>query len=378
MIELKNVTKKFDNFYVLKNVNATINDGDVISIIGPSGAGKSTFIRLINMLEVPSEGQIFVDGEEITASGYRVENIRQKIGMVFQDFNLFKHLTLLENVMKPQIDIKKKLLVDAYTESIRLLDVVSLSEKAKRYPHEISGGQKQRAAIARALAMDPSIILFDEPTSALDPTMISEVEEVIAELKSMGKTMIIVTHEMGFAKRVSNRVFFMDDKTIYEEVTPEEIFDNPKKDKTKRFIKNLRLLIIVIDRKDCDYWGYEADIDKYAMKNHISVKGRTRLKLAFEELVRGIIMDKLGNEPRVNIVLEYSNQTEKLKMTIKYNGDYFNPKDSDNDLSYHVLKSAMDGIEYSEIHDDPVYKNQVELVLDDQLLQNLYKKIKKQ
>ena len=376
MIELKNVTKKFDNYYVLKNLNATINDGDVISIIGPSGAGKSTFIRLINMLETPSEGQIFVDGEEITASGFRVENVRQKIGMVFQDYNLFKHLTILENVMKPQIDIKKKTLVDAYTESIRLLDVVSLSENAKRYPHEISGGQKQRAAIARALAMDPSIILFDEPTSALDPTMISEVEEVIGELKSMGKTMIIVTHEMGFARRVSNRVFFMDEKTIYEEGTPEEIFDNPQKVKTKRFIKNLRLLIIVIERKDCDYWGYEADIDKYAMKNHISIKGRTRLKLAFEELVRGIIMEKLEN-PLVSIVLEYSNQTEKLKMTVKYNGDYFNPKDSDNGLSYHVLKSAMDGIEYSEIHDDPVYKNQVELILDDQLLQAMNKKIKK-
>lgn len=377
MIELKNVTKKFDNFYVLKNVNATINDGDVISIIGPSGAGKSTFIRLINMLEAPSEGQIIVDGEEVTASGFRVEKVRQKIGMVFQDYNLFKHLTILENVMKPQIDILKKSLVDAYTESIRLLDVVSLSEKAKKYPHEISGGQKQRAAIARTLAMDPSIILFDEPTSALDPTMISEVEEVIAELKSMGKTMLIVTHEMGFARRVSNRVFFMDEKTIYEEGTPEEILDNPQKVKTKRFIKNLRLLIIIIERKDCDYWGYEADIDKYAMKNHISVKGRTRLKLAFEELVREIIMDKLDN-PLVNVVLEYSNQTEKLKMTVKYNGDYFNPKDSDNGLAYHVLKSAMDGIEYSEIHDDPVYKNQVELILDDQLLQNLHKKIKEQ
>ena len=211
MIELKNITKKFDNFCVLKNVNATINDGDIISVIGPSGAGKSTFIRLINMLEAPSEGQIIVDGEEVTASGFRVEKVRQKIGMVFQDFNLFKHLTILENVMKPQIDIMKKSLVDAYTESIRLLDVVSLSEKAKKYPHEISGGQKQRAAIARALAMDPSIILFDEPTSALDPTMVSEVEDIIAELKSMGKTMIIVTHEMSFARRVSNRVFFMDD-----------------------------------------------------------------------------------------------------------------------------------------------------------------------
>lgn len=375
MIELKNVSKYFNNYCVLRNLNVTIHDGDVISVIGPSGVGKSTFIRLINMLETPSEGQIIVDGEDITTSEYRVENIRQKIGMVFQDYNLFKHLTILENVMKPQIDIKKKSLVDAYSESIRLLDVVSLSEKAKKYPHEISGGQKQRAAIARALAMDPSIILFDEPTSALDPTMISEVEEVIAELKSMGKTMIIVTHEMGFARRVSNRIFFMDEKTIYEEGTPEEIFDNPKKDRTKRFIKNLRLLIIVIDRKDFDYWGYEADIDKYAMKNHISEKGRTRLKLAFEELVRGIIMEKLDN-PRLNIVLEYSNQTEKLKMTVKYNGEYFNPKDSDNGLSYHVLKSAMDGIEYSEIGDDPIYKNKVELILDDQLLQAMNKNIK--
>ncbi|MBO6119975.1 MAG: amino acid ABC transporter ATP-binding protein [Lachnospiraceae bacterium] len=362
MIKFENVTKRFGNEVVNRNINLTINDGEVISIIGPSGAGKSTLMRMINLLEIPSEGKIFIDDEEVTAPGYDIVHARKMIGMVFQDFHLFKHITVIENIMRPQIDVLYKSIPEAYKVSKRLLDLVSLSEKAYSYPSELSGGQKQRVAIARALAMDPKIILFDEPTSALDPNMVEEVEEVIGELAQMGKTMVVVTHEMEFARKISNRIIYMDENTIYEEGTPDEIFDNPKRAKTKRFVNNLKLLTINIENKDKDFWEVGAEIARYANKNHISPKSKTRLNLAFEELVREIILDRL-DEPKINVVIEYSKKTDVLKMTVKYNGDYFDPKDTDNDLSYHVLSSATSEIKYSELKDDETYNNLVEIII---------------
>ncbi|MBR3288182.1 MAG: amino acid ABC transporter ATP-binding protein [Lachnospiraceae bacterium] len=362
MIRFENVTKAFGDEVIVKDLNVTINDGDIISIIGPSGAGKSTFMRMINLLEVPTEGKIFVDGEEVTAKGYDIAVARKKIGMVFQDFHLFKHLTVIENIMRPQIDIMNKTLSEAYKESVRLLDIVSLREKAYSYPRELSGGQKQRVAIARALAMDPKIILFDEPTSALDPNMVEEVEVVIDELSHMGKTMVVVTHEMEFAKKISNRVLYMDEHTIYEDGTPEEIFEHPKKAKTRTFIHNLRLLTINIDSKDKDFWEIGAEINRYAIKNHISPKVKTRLTLVFDELVREIILSRL-DEPRVNVVVEYSRKSDTLKMTVRYNGDKFDPKDTENGLSYYVLESASKSISYVELSNDENYVNRVELIL---------------
>ena len=362
MIKFENVTKRFGNYIVNKNINVTINDGDVISIIGPSGAGKSTFMRMINLLEVPSEGKIFVDDEEVTAPGYDIIKARKKIGMVFQDFHLFKHITVIENIMRPQIDVLNRTIPEAYKEAERLLDLVSLREKAYSYPNELSGGQKQRVAIARALAMDPEIILFDEPTSALDPNRVEEVEEVRGELAQLRKTMVVVTHEMEFARKISNRVIYMDENTIYEEGTPEEIFDYPKRAKTKRFVNNLKLLIINIESKEKDFWEIGAEIARYANKNHISPKSRTRLNLAFEELVREIILNRLES-PKINVVIEYSRKSDVIKMTVKYNGDYFDPKDTDNDLSYHVLCSATSEIKYSELKDDENYNNLVEITI---------------
>ena len=362
MIKFENVTKRFGNEVVNKNINLTINEGEVISIIGPSGAGKSTLLRMINLLEIPSEGKIFVDGEEVTAPGYDIVKTRAKIGMVFQDFHLFKHITVIENIMRPQIDIFNKTIPEAYKEAKRLLDLVSLNEKAYRYPNELSGGQKQRVAIARALAMNPEIILFDEPTSALDPNMVEEVEEVINELAEMGKTMVVITHEIEFARKISSRIIYMDENTIYEEGTPEEIFENPKRAKTKIFVNNLKLLIINIENKEKDFWEIGAEIARYANKNHITPKNKTRLDLAFEELVRTIILNKLEN-PKINVVIEYSKKTDVIKMTVKYNGEYFNPKDTDDDLSYHVLQSACSEINYSELKNNADYTNLVEVTI---------------
>ena len=228
MIKIENLCKKYGELSVLENINTEIHKGDVVSIIGPSGCGKSTFIRCLNLLEQPTSGKIFIDGEDILDKNADVCKLRQKMGMVFQSFNLFSHLMIIENIMLGPVDLLKKSRQEAYDEGMELLDMVGLANKAFAYPDELSGGQKQRVAIARTLAMHPDIVLFDEPTSALDPTMVSEVLAVIRKLAAKGMTMMIVTHEMNFAKNVSNRIFFMNDKGIYEDGTPQQIFENPK------------------------------------------------------------------------------------------------------------------------------------------------------
>ena len=277
MIEIKNLKKEYDIVTPLKDVSVTINDGDVIAIIGPSGTGKSTLIRSINLLETPTSGQIFLDGEEITAKGYDIRKARQKMGMVFQSFNLFGHLTVIENLMIPPMDILGKDKQEAYDTGMELLRRVGLAEKTLSYPDELSGGQKQRVAIARTLAMDPEVILLDEPTSALDPTMVSEVQAVIRELAKSGKTMMIVTHEMNFARAIANRVFYMDEGGIYEDGTPDRIFDEPQGDKTRQFIMRLKVFEAVIDSRDYDFLGFGTELDKYMFQNDVSPAERVRM-----------------------------------------------------------------------------------------------------
>ena len=228
MIELVHLEKKYGNATPLADVNAVINDGDVISIIGPSGTGKSTLIRCIDMLERPTGGKIILDGEDICAPGYDVTKARRKMGMVFQSFNLFGHLNVIENIMQAQMDILSRSKNEAYETGMELLRRVGLANKETNYPDELSGGQKQRVAIARTLAMDPEVILFDEPTSALDPTMVGEVQSVIRDLTSTGKTMLIVTHEINFARAICSRVFYMDQGGIYEEGAPSRYSTTPK------------------------------------------------------------------------------------------------------------------------------------------------------
>ena len=225
MIKIENLSKSYGDLEVLKNISVEINKGEVISIIGPSGCGKSTFIRCLNRLEEPTSGKIFIDGEEITGKNIKLHKLRMKMGMVFQSFNLFSHLTIIENIMLGPVNLLKMDRQTAYDEGMELLEMVGLGSTSLSYPDELSGGQKQRAAIARTLAMKPELVLFDEPTSALDPRMTSEVLAVIKKLAADGLTMMIVTHEMKFAKNVSNRVFYMDEKGIYEDGTPEQIFE---------------------------------------------------------------------------------------------------------------------------------------------------------
>ena len=236
MIRVENLSKNFQGIEVLKDVSVTINKGDVVCVIGPSGSGKSTFLRCLNMLETPSAGRIIFSGEDLAAPKANLNLHRQKMGMVFQQFNLFPHMTVLENLTCSPMMLKKMPKEEAEAKAMDLLARVGLEDRAGEYPNKLSGGQKQRVAIVRALCMDPEVMLFDEPTSALDPEMVGEVLEVMKELAAEGMTMVVVTHEMGFAREVSNRVLFLDGGNIAEEGTPDEIFGNPKCERLQSFL----------------------------------------------------------------------------------------------------------------------------------------------
>ena len=239
MIRVNNLHKKFEDLEVLNGIDEYISQGEVVVVIGPSGSGKSTFLRCLNLLETATEGEIYVDNELITAPKVNVNQVRQKMGMVFQHFNLFPHLTIMENITLAPVLLKKMTKEEAIKLGQELLERVNLGEKANAYPIQLSGGQKQRVAIARALAMDPEIMLFDEPTSALDPEMVGEVLDVMKDLAKSGMTMVIVTHEMGFAREVASRVLFIDQGVVRESGTPEQIFNNPQNERTRNFLSKV-------------------------------------------------------------------------------------------------------------------------------------------
>ena len=239
MINVENLSKNFGDLKVLKNIFTTINKGEIISIIGPSGSGKSTFLRCINKLEEPTEGHIYIDSMDLMDKNTDINKIRERVGMVFQHFNLFPNMTVLENLTLSPTMVKKESKEEAEKYALYLLEKVGLSDKANSYPTQLSGGQKQRIAIARALAMKPEVILFDEPTSALDPEMIKEVLDVMRDLAKEGMTMLIVTHEMGFAKNVGNRILFMDNGEIIEDCSPKNFFENPTNERIKDFLNKV-------------------------------------------------------------------------------------------------------------------------------------------
>lgn len=240
MIDVKNLNKSFGDLHILKDITESIEQGEKVVIIGPSGSGKSTFLRCLNLMERPTSGDIFVDGENITLmSAKEVNLMRQKMGMVFQHFNLFPHLTIRKNITLAPVKLKLMTKEEADEKADELLEKVGLADKAESYPNQLSGGQKQRIAIARALAMNPEVMLFDEPTSALDPEMVGEVLNLMKQLAKDGMTMVVVTHEMGFAKEVASRVLFMDDGKILEQAPPEEFFANPKNQRTKDFLSKV-------------------------------------------------------------------------------------------------------------------------------------------
>ena len=293
MITIKHLSKQYINpdgtvFKVLKDVNCEINPGEVISIIGPSGTGKSTFLRAINLLDPPTGGEILFDGENILAKGYPLNKLRQKMGMVFQSFNLFEHLSILDNVTFAPMKLHHLDRRQAEEEAMAMLRKVGMAEKAKAMPSDLSGGQKQRVAIARCLAMHPEVILFDEPTSALDPTMVGEVLSVLRQLASEGMTMLIVTHEMKFARDVSTRIFFMNEGIIYEDGTPQQIFENPVHSATKAFVQRIRKVVFEVDGPDYDMLGVHSQMDAFCNKYHIADKGVAAGRIV--DLVAGKVM----------------------------------------------------------------------------------------
>ncbi len=360
MIEIKHLRKEYENATPLKDVCVTINKGDVISIIGPSGTGKSTLIRCINRLETPTSGNILIDGVDVTDKKCDLSAVRRKMGMVFQSFNLFNHLTVVENCMIGQIKLLKKSRAVAYEKAMELLAMVGLADKALNYPDELSGGQKQRVAIARTLSMDPEIILFDEPTSALDPTMVGEVQAVIKDLAKRGLTMMIVTHEMKFAREASSRVFYMDEGGIYEDGTPEQIFDNPQREKTVRFIRHLKVFEESITSKTFDFIGFNTRLEEFGRKSEMGQKTIYRMQSVFEELCMQLLLPTFGDAFHMNILCEYSPEQEEVTMQVRYDGKGADPMQSDNLLSVKLIQAAAKKIEY-QTYEDGVFTNAVKL-----------------
>ena len=343
MITVSHLRKEYSNAVPLTDVNAEIEKGEVISIIGPSGTGKSTFLRAINMLDPPTSGQIFIDGEEITAKGCKLNLVRRKMGMVFQSFNLFNHMNVLENITYGPMKLMGLSKEEAEKRAWELLKTVSLTERAYAYPDELSGGQKQRIAIARTLAMEPEIILFDEPTSALDPTMVGEVLAVIRMLAQKGMTMMIVTHEMKFARDVSTRVFYMDQGVVYEEGTPEQIFDHPQKERTRRFIRHLKVLEEEIDSSSFDFLGFNSEIEEFGRKNFLSQKTIYAIESIFEELCVGTMLPKI---PQFCFALEYSEQEETSEISLRYGGGKLDPLDDMDSLSKKIVEHNSAELSY--------------------------------
>ena len=312
MIQIKHLQKSFGKVNVLTDVNLNIKCGEVISIIGPSGTGKSTFLRCLNLLEQPTGGSIIIDGQEVLNGRVNTSKLRQKMGMVFQSFNLFNHLSVLDNVCIGPVKLLGKSRKEAETKAMELLKLVGMAEKAYAMPDELSGGQKQRAAIARSLSMEPEIILFDEPTSALDPTMVSEVLSVIRALARQGMTMAIVTHEMSFARDVSTRVVYMDKGIIYEEGTPEEIFEHPKRERTRVFVNRIRDFHFQFHSPDYDRYLLKSEWQAYCNKYFLTRESMRKAQLIGNVLFRNLPLAK----GTVDFYFRYSEQTREMSMEV--------------------------------------------------------------
>jgi len=344
MITVKSLSKHFGDLVVLKDISVEINKGEVISIIGPSGTGKSTFLRCLNLLETPTGGEIFIDGEPLLDKNTNVPKIRQKMGMVFQSFNLYAHLTVLENLTIGPIKLLGRGKNDADRKAIELLKLVGLAEKAGNFPDELSGGQKQRVAIARCMAMEPEILLFDEPTSALDPTMVSEVLAVIRRLAKEGMTMVIVTHEMEFARNMSSRIFYMDEGIIYEEGTPQQIFGNPLREKTRAFIHRIRSLHYHIASRDYDLYALQSEMEAFCDK-HLFTKEIKRAILLITEEILGVQQEFSD----IDLSLSYSEKDGGIELVCENTGKPFNPFAEgvlEDDLGVTLIKSRCNNVSY--------------------------------
>jgi len=349
MIRVEHLSKKFGDTSVLKDINVEIQKGEVISIIGPSGTGKSTFLRCLNLLEKPSSGTIFIDNINILSKDTNICRIRQKMGMVFQSFNLFAHLSVLGNLVIGQTKLLGTNRKSAENKACELLRMVGLLEKADCFPDELSGGQKQRVAIARCLSMEPDIILFDEPTSALDPTMVSEVLAVIRRLAREGMTMAIVTHEMDFARDVSNRVFYMDEGLIYEEGSPQQIFENPQKENTRAFINRVRKFFCHIESPDHDMYAMNAEIETFCEKHVLSKRMTHNVLLLVEEQIAIYCASYTPPCFDMDIMLSFSEKHDSLELVVESTGEAANPLETEglpDNIGVSIIRHFSEKIEY--------------------------------
>ena len=348
LIQARHHVKGFQDVQPVRDVSFDVQKGDVISIIGPSGIGKSTLLNLLNHLMKADGGTILFEGKDTFEKGYNENRMREQIGMVFQSYNLFSHLTIVENLMLAQTLLLKRSRREACERSMKLLQMVGLSDKALCLPSQLSGGQQQRVAIIRAVAMEPKILLFDEPTSALDPTMIDEVLAVIRKLVREGLTMLIVTHEMRFAREVSNRVFFLEEGTIYEEGTPEEIFDHPKKDKTRRFINHLQVFEVRIQKAELDLASFFLGSEQFSSRRMFSRRLTNRMLILAEELCVQTILPRLDAQEELHVVFEVSSADgNRGDITITYRGRDADPLKEADEISLAMLRNACEELVYS-------------------------------
>lgn len=351
-IEIKGLCKSFGTTEVLKDLDLTIRPHEVVALIGGSGCGKTTLFRCVEMLEKPDAGQIFIDGQEITAKGVNIDKIRRSMGMVYQNFNLFTHMNVMDNLCLAPVRLLGMSRAEAEKKAENLLDQVGLHGRGGKMPSELSGGQKQRVAIVRCLMMEPKIMLFDEPTSALDPGMIGEVLATMRMLAKLGMTMLIVTHEMKFAREIADRVLFMADGVIYEDGTPKQIFDRPQKEKTVAFIRKLKHFYYSIRDKDFDFIEMQGGIQSFADRYGLDNKTAYRLQLCTEELVNDILTAKTDGAIELDITVEYSDEDKSTVLLCSSAGERYDPFDkpmAEDDLGVTIIKHTARGYrhEYS-------------------------------
>ncbi len=348
MIKVEHLEKKFGELTVLKDINAEIKKGEVISVIGPSGTGKSTFLRCLNLLDEPTSGSIFIDDQDIMDARTDITLMRQKMGMVFQSFNLFNHYDVLGNLTVGPVKLRGMSDHEAEKKGMELLKMVGLGDKAHSFADELSGGQQQRVAIARCMSMDPEIILFDEPTSALDPTMVSEVLSVIRRLAKEGMTMVIVTHEMEFARDVSHRVFYMDEGLIYEQGLPEQIFDHPQREKTKAFINRVRSFNYYIDSPNYDLYKMNAEIEWFCDKHAFSEKSVNDILLLVEELL--VLYQNQTKTMDVYLRIAFSEKEKNVEIIFNstgHEGNLLESADAD-DIGVMIIKNKTEKTEFRQ------------------------------
>lgn len=338
MISVENLTKSFGSLEVLRDVSLSVDEGECLVIIGGSGCGKSVLLRLLDLLETPDSGRIFIEGDEITARGADVNRIRQKMGMVYQGFHLFQHMNVMDNLTLAPIRLRGLSRDEAEGKAINLLKMVGLDSRKHAMPGVLSGGQKQRVAIARCLAMEPRIMLFDEPTSALDPTMVGEVLATMRMLAKRHMTMIIVTHEMAFAREVGTRILYLDEGGIYEEGTPGEIFDAPQKPKTKAFIQKLKYFSHKIQGRDFDLMQLQGGIQRFAEKYGIRDKFAYRLQLCTEELIYEMLSGKAPGDlsAEMDLNISYSEADKSILLELACAGMEQNPFSAPEDEGAHL------------------------------------------